>query len=308
MPTMRRVTSATGCRARIQNLNYHLRTPMPSVSNVRNALDTSQCLQLHKLKIDEGSKSSLLHPLLTPKSLPSLSKSTTLPPSQLMAPLSTLFLIFQVTPHCVALPVCFLFTTLQIVLILALFSLHRFSPPYTCSPIQPCYSLSIANLIFLQSSVLAPLLHYEYVPPYIQIVTTKGRYICTCNHFIPCLSNTDALGRLGLYCLQPSSYGWGRGGEAADIRLSLSAQVVRYCCPKYNTQCHSPFGYTRTCCIALRTMSCKVRGGSTLHAMCSPSVALCCAQSGALFVVSCAAFCAQRHTWTQHLSTIRDPD
>ena len=233
---MRRVTSsATGCRARIQNLNYHLRTPMPSVSNMWNALDTSQHLQLHKLKIDEGSKSSLLHPLLSPKSLPSLSKSTTLPPSQLMAPLPTLFLIFQVTPRCVALPVCFLFTTLQIVLILALFSLHCFSPPYTCSPIRPCYSLSIADLIFLQSSVLAPLLRYEYVPPYIRIVTTKGRYVRTCNHFVPCLSNTDALGRLGLYCLQPSSYGWGRGGEGRRLISDFHYQLKLYATVVPNT-------------------------------------------------------------------------
>ena len=160
---MRRVTSATACRACIQNLNYQLRTPMPSVSNVQNGLDTSQRLQLHKLNLTKVQNAVSFTLFSPPSHYHPFQNRQPCRHRNLMAPLPTLFLFFQVTPRCVALPVRFLFTTLQLVLILAFFSLHHFSPPYTRSPIPPCYSLSIADLIFLPSSILEPLLRYEYM-------------------------------------------------------------------------------------------------------------------------------------------------
>jgi len=136
---------------------------MRSVSNVWNGLGTFKRLQLHKLKIDGGSKCSLLCPLLSPKSLPSLSKCTTSPPLQPDDTTThTHFILPSSTLLCCIARMFPLYNPL-ISSDFNFFSMHR-SPPYTRSPTLPCYPLSIADLTFQPSSVLAsPLLCYEYL-------------------------------------------------------------------------------------------------------------------------------------------------
>ena len=174
---------------------------MRSVSNVWNGLGTFKRLQLHKLKIDGGSKCSLLCPLLSPKSLPSLSKCTTSPPLQPDDTTThTHFILPSSTLLCCIAHMFPLYNPL-ISSDFNFFSMHR-SPPYTRSPL--CHAILLASQTSPSSLLLSwhPLCcamnisyslrvncHHEW----------EVLYVRTCNHFI--LSNIDVLGRVGLYCL-----------------------------------------------------------------------------------------------------------
>ena len=183
---------------------------------MQNSLGKFQCLQSHKLEFDKV-KNGVPFTLSSPPS--HCHPFQNLQPHRycnLMAPPPTLVLFFQVRPRCVALPVCFLFTTVSFVLTLTFlariaFHHHTHAPPFhhailLASWTSPsshlpswhplCCAMNISYSLHLTC-------HYKW----------EVLYVRTPNHFIPAIP--ILMPWVGLSCIvyNLQCYGWRRGEE-----------------------------------------------------------------------------------------------